>query len=289
MSSSGSDGAVSSKCCYFGKVVDFIDGILMDRHDSCNPVLLNSLYGQGVIQSVLTTFEATSQLLFTIPASSIQTDDGNLKEERRVESGHAWLYGALASYGKLLDHLVTSSYILSPFTKHLLVQPVTNSDIFPRDPETFVKVLQSMVLKAVLPVWTHSQFVECSFDFITSIISIVRHIYSGVEVRNVSSATSSRLTGPPPNETAISTIVDMGFSRSRAEEALRQVGVSSVELAMEWLFSHQEEAPEDDELARALAMSLGNSGPDAKEGAGNENSRQFEEEMAQLPPIDELL
>lgn len=290
MSSSGSEVSVSSKCRYFGKVVDFIDGILMDRHDSCNPVLLNCLYGQGVIQSVLTTFEATSQLLFTVPASPMETDDGNVKLEKKEESEHSWLYGPLASYGKLMDHLVTSSYILSPFTKHLLVQPVSNSNIpFPQDAETFVKVLQSMVLKAVLPVWTHPQFVDCSYDFITSIISIVRHIYSGVELKNVSSNSSSRITGPPPNEAAISTIVEMGFSRARAEEALRQVGANSVELAMEWLFSHQEEVQEDDELARALAMSLGTPGSEAKEDAASENSRQFEEEMAQLPPIDELL
>ncbi|KAL2893072.1 E3 ubiquitin-protein ligase UPL2 [Bienertia sinuspersici] len=291
MSPSGSEASVSSKCRYFGKVVDFVDGILMDRHDSCNPVLLNCLYGQGVIQSVLTTFEATSQLLFTVPSSPMETDDSN--HDKKEEPEHSWLYGPLASYGKLMDHLVTSSYILSPFTKHLLVQPLSNSSTpFPPDAETFVKVLQSMVLKAVLPVWTHPQFVDCSYAFITSIISIIRHIYSGVEVKNASnssSSSSSRLTGPPPNEAAISTIVEMGFSRARAEEALRQVGANSVELAMEWLFTHQEEVPEDDELARALAMSLGNSGADSKEEAANDDSQQFEEEMAQLPPIDELL
>ncbi|CAO2834572.1 unnamed protein product [Amaranthus hypochondriacus] len=290
MSPSGSEASVSSKCRYFGKVVDFIDGILMDRHDSYNPVLLNCLYGQGVIQSVLTTFEATSQLLFTVPASPMETDDGNLKHEKKEDSEHSWLYGPLACYGKFMDHLVTSSYILSPFTKHLLVQPLSDSNIpFPRDAETFVKVLQSMVLKAVLPVWTHPQFVDCGYDFIISIISIIRHIYSGVEVKNVSSTNSSRLAGPPPNEAVISQIVEMGFTRARAEEALRQVGANSVELAMEWLFTHQEEAQEDDELARALAMSLGNPAAESKEDAATDNSRQFEDDMVQLPPIDELL
>ncbi|KAH9603413.1 hypothetical protein KSS87_004335 [Heliosperma pusillum] len=290
ISPSGSEVSVSSKCRFFGKVVEFIDNILMDRHDSCNPVLLNCLYGQGVIQSVLTTFEATSQLLFTVPASPMETDDGVLKHETKQESEHSWLYGPLAGYGKLMDHLVTSSYILSPFTKHLLVQPLSDTDVpFPQDAETFVKVLQSMVLKAILPLWSHPLFADCSYDFITSVISIVRHIFSGVEVKNVTSDSSSRLAAPPPNEATISTIVEMGFTRSRAEEALRQVGVNSVELAMEWLFSHPEEVEEHDELARALAMSLGNSEPDSKEDTACENSRQFEVEMAQLPPVDELL
>ncbi|CAL0315575.1 unnamed protein product [Lupinus luteus] len=290
---SGTEASISIKCRYFGKVIDFMDSILMERPDSCNPVLLNCLYGRGVIQSVLTTFEATSQLLFAVnmaPASPMDTDDANAKQDVKEDTDNSWIYGSLASYGKLMDHLVTSSFILSSFTKQLLAQPLINGDTpFPRDAETFVKVLQSTVLKTVLPVWTHPQFVDCSYEFISTVISIIRHIYSGVEVKNVNGSSGSRITGPPPNETTISTIVEMGFSRSRAEEALRQVGSNSVELAMEWLFSHPEEAPEDDELARALAMSLGNSESDKKDAVANDNDQQLEEEIVQLPPVEELL
>ncbi|KAM1225513.1 hypothetical protein ACFX13_044968 [Malus domestica] len=289
--SSESKASISTKCRYFGKVIDFIDVSLLERADSCNAVLLNCLYGHGVVQLVLKTFVATSELLFTVraPASPMETDDGNSKQDEREDIDHSWIYGPLASYGKLMDHLVTSSFILSPFTKHLLAQPLANGNIpFPRNAETFVKVLQSMVLKAILPLWTHPQFVDCSYDFTGTVISIIRHIYSGVEVKNVSSSNTARITGPPPNETTISMIVEMGFTRSRAEEALRQVGSNSVELAMEWLFSHQEEAEEDNELARALAMSLGNES-DTKEAVANDNAQQLEEEMVQLPPVEELL
>ncbi|CAA3008577.1 E3 ubiquitin- ligase UPL2-like [Olea europaea subsp. europaea] len=287
---SGSEASVSTKCRYFGKVIDFIDGVLLDKPDSCNPVLLNCLYGHRVIQSVLTTFEATSQLLFTInrtPASPMETDEG--RQDQIDETDSSWIYGPLASYGKVMDHLVTSSFILSPFTKHLLTQPlVSGSSPFPRDAETFVKILHSMVVKAVLPVWTHPQFPECSYEFIARVVNIMRHIFSGIEVKNVNN-NAGRVAGPPPNESAISTIEEMGFSRSRAEEALRQVGSNTVELAMEWLFSHPEETPEDDELARALAMSLGNSESNSKEDAINENNPTMEEELVQLPPVDELL
>ncbi|XP_022768487.1 E3 ubiquitin-protein ligase UPL2-like isoform X2 [Durio zibethinus] len=292
LNSSGSE-SISTKCRYFGKVIDFIDSVLLDRPDSCNAIILNCIYGRGVVQSVLTTFEATSQLLFAVnrpPASPMDTDDGNVKQDEKEDGDYVWIYGPLASYAKLMDHLVTSSFILSPFTKHLLVQPLASGDVsFPRDAETFVKVLQSMVLKAVLPVWTHPQITDCSYDFITTVISIIRHIYSGVEVKNVTSNNSARITGPPPNETAIATIVEMGFSRSRAEEALRQVGSISVELAMEWLFSHPEETQEDDELARALAMSLGNSETDPNVDVISDSNQQLEEEMVQLPPVEELL
>ncbi|KAL0693668.1 hypothetical protein Bca4012_060848 [Brassica carinata] len=287
------EASKSTKCLYLGKVVDFIDAVLLDRPDSCNPVLINCFYGRGVIQTVLTTFDATSQLLFSINrsySSPMETDDVKGKQDEKEDTDHAWIYGPLASYGKLMDHLVTSSFILSPSTKHLLVQPVENGNIpFPQDAETFVKILQSIVLKAVLPVWTHPLFTECSYDFVTALISIIKHVYSGVELKSLGGNGSARVTGPPPSETTISTIVEMGFSRSRAEEALRQVGSNSVELAMEWLFSHPEEIQEDDELARALAMSLGNSESDTKQNVVDETREQIEAEVVSLPPVEELI
>ncbi|KAL6511581.1 hypothetical protein OROGR_021178 [Orobanche gracilis] len=287
---SGFEASVSTKCRYFGKVIEFIDCILLDKPDSVNPVILNCLYGRGVIHTILTTFEATSQLPFAIsrePASPMEIDEG--RQNQVEEANRLWIYGPSASYGKLMDHLVTSSFILSPPNKHLLAQPLIHGDIpFPRDAETFVKILQSMVLKAVLPVWTHPRFPECTIEFITAVVGIFRHIFSGVEVKNVGS-NMGRAAGNLLNESAISTIVEMGFSRSRAEEALRQVGSNSVELAMEWLFSHSEETQEDNELARALAISLGNSDKDTKEDTTNGNPQPVEEDFVQLPPIDDLL
>lgn len=287
------EASISTKCRYLGRVVNFVDSILLERPESCNPVLINCFYAHGVVDSILTTFEATSQLLFAVnrpPASPMEMDDWGSKPVEKEETDHSWLHGALASYGTLMDHLVTSSFIFSPPTKHLLTQPVMNGNVpLPQDAETFIKRLQSKVLKAVLPIWTHSQFTDCSYEFITAIVSIMRHIYSGVEVKNASN-TRAQITGPPPDESTISMIVEMGFSRSRAEEALRQVGANSVEMAMEWLFSHPEEVQEDDELARALAMSLGSSGSSEKEDVVvTANNPNEEDETAQLPPVDELL
>ncbi|KAG6382747.1 hypothetical protein SASPL_157544 [Salvia splendens] len=92
--------------------------------------------------------------------------------------------------------------------------------------EPFVKVVQSMVLEDVLPVWTYPQFHECNYVF-----NIFKHVFSGVEVKSVGADVGSN--GPTPTETSISTIVEMGFTRSQAEEALRHIGSNSVELAME--------------------------------------------------------
>ncbi|KAD4386159.1 hypothetical protein E3N88_26328 [Mikania micrantha] len=283
----------SARCRYLGKVVNFIDDILLEKPNSCNPMLLNYLYGRGVIQSVLTTFEATSVLLFTVnktPASPMETDDGVSKQTNTEETVHSWINDSLTKYGKLMDHLVTSSFILSSSAKHLLTQPlVIGGNVpCPRDPEVFVRVLQSMILKTVLPLWTHPQFTDCNDVFISTVISIIHHVFSGVEVNNLSNGGSQ--LAAPLSETTLSTIVEMGFSRSHAEEALRQIGSNSVELAMEWLFSHPEQVPEDDELARALAMSLGNNASsDSKEIIATETNQYIEEETVQLPPVDELL
>ncbi|KAL5065886.1 hypothetical protein RYX36_027623 [Vicia faba] len=116
----------------------------------------------------------------------MDTDDANARQDDKEDTNNSWIYGSLASYGKLMDHLVTSSFILSSFTKHLLAQPLSNSDTpFPRDPETFMKVLQSTVLKIVLSVWTHPQFGDCSYEFISEFISIIRHVYSRVGVKKM--------------------------------------------------------------------------------------------------------
>ncbi|CAA6653418.1 unnamed protein product [Spirodela intermedia] len=291
--SSTADVSVHTKCRYLGKVVDFIDGILLDKPESCNPIMVNCFYGSGVVQAILTTFEATSQLLSAVnraPASPMETDADSVRQVENEETDRSWIYGPLASYGTLMDHLVTSPFIISSTTKQLLEQPLTSVNIpFPRDAETFVKVLQSKVLNAVLPVWNHPHFSDCDSDFITTIISIMRHVYSGVEVRNVNSIAGSRVAGPPPDESAISLIVEMGFSRPRAEEALRQVGTNSVEMATDWLFSHPEEPQEDDELARALAMSLGNTVTSLKEDASTNAGNIDHEELVQPPSVDELL
>ncbi|KAJ1257365.1 hypothetical protein BS78_K086400 [Paspalum vaginatum] len=279
---------VTAKCRYLGKVVEFVDGILLDRPESCNPIMVNSFYCRGVIQAILTTFQATSELLFTmnrLPSSPMETDSNTGKE-----TDSSWIYGPLSSYGAIMDHLVTSSFILSSSTRQLLEQPIFDGSVrFPQDAEKFMKLLQSKVLKTVLPIWAHPQFPECNIELISSVTSIMRHVCSGVEVKNTVGSAGSRLAGPPPDENAISLIVEMGFSRARAEEALRQVGTNSVEIATDWLFSHPEEPQEeDDELARALAMSLGNSDTSAQE-EDKSNELELEEEAVQLPPIDEIL
>jgi len=243
------------KCRYLGKVVDDISELVFDsRRRTCNNFLVNNLVGHGAIQQILTTFGATTQLLWIQLQNSkhfhMETESTQSEGERTGEL-HSWLVDTLQNYSRLLEHLVTSSLLLTPASMaQMLICPVSGvSDTVAKDPATFVGNLQAQVLDVVLPVWNHAMFPHCNAAFINSVVAIITHIYTGVghtkgsRTQGVSGG-GLRLIGPPPDESSVSRIVEMGFSRTRAEEALRRVDSNSVEMAMEWLFSHPEEAPQ---------------------------------------------
>lgn len=296
----------SVKCRYLGKVVDDMLTLTFDaRRRICYASMINNFYAQGTFKELLTTFEATSQLLWTLPYSVLTSGmvPENSGEENKL-SHSSWLLGTLQSYCRLLEYFVNSALLLSPTSTsqaQLLVQPVAvglSIGLFPvpRDPEVFVRMLQSQVLDVILPIWNHQMFPSCNPGFINSIIMLITYIYCGVGdvKRNRSGSSSSanpRAMAPPPDEATISTIVEMGFSRVRAEEALRRVEANSVEMAMEWLFSHAEDpAQEDDELARALALSLGNSSETSKADNVDRPVEVLSEELqTKPPPVEDVL
>ncbi|KAL8142163.1 hypothetical protein V2J09_015195 [Rumex salicifolius] len=302
--SSGVDTSLSVKCRYLGKVVDDIAAVTFDgRRRICYTAIVNNLYVSGAFKELLTTFEATSQLLWTLPFPVPSSDAEPEKSGEGKLPHSSWLSETLQSYCKVLEFFVNSSFLLSPTSTsqpQLLVQPAAvglSIGLFPvpRDPEVFVRMLQSQVLDVILPVWNHPMFPACNPTFITSVLSIVTCIYSGVgDVKRNRSGVGGSINQrvvPPPDEGTIATIVEMGFSRARAEEALRRIGTNSVELAMEWLCNHVEEpVQEDDELARALALSLGSSAETSKADSSDKSLDVLDEEGTKRTlPVDDLL
>ncbi|KAL6600606.1 hypothetical protein ACP70R_045406 [Stipagrostis hirtigluma subsp. patula] len=302
-STAGFEMALSVKCRYLGKVVEDMAALTFDsRRRSCNSALVNSFYVNGTFKEVLTTFEATSQLLWTVPFSTPAAGADHGSSIGDKVSHNSWLLDTLKSYCKLLEYYVNSTFLLAPSSSHnqLLVQPIVTElsiNLFPvpSEPESFVRMLQSQVLEAILPVWNHTVFPECSPALITSLVSIVNHICSGVgdlkQSRSSVGAANQRVTSPPLDESAIATIVEMGFSRARAEEALRSVRNNSVEMATDWLFSHPEEfVQEDVQLAQALALSLGSSIETPKEDSSNKNDTGTAEEKGLVVlPLDDII
>ncbi|KAK1316360.1 E3 ubiquitin-protein ligase UPL1 [Acorus calamus] len=87
----------------------------------------------------------------------------------------------------------------------------------------------------------------------------------------ITGSTGQHLTGPPLDEGAIAMVMEVGFTRARAEEAFRHVGSNSTELATNWLFCHPEEClDENEDITKAIALSLENSSEKA-------------------PPVDDIL
>lgn len=299
---SGLESSVSAKCRYLGKVVDDMAAIIYDsKRHVCNTAMVNSFHVYGTIKELLISFKATSELLWTLPQVSLlimETEHVKQSEYNKLEHS-SWLLETLQSYFRLLEHLVNSSTLLSPSSlPQLLVQTVAGESCsVPGDPEAFVHMLQAQVLDAVLHVWNHSLFPYCSTILITSVITIINHVYSGIgdlKSRNGGPGSSNqRFMAPPSNESAISLIVEMGFSRERAQESLRHVESNSVEMAMEWLFSHPEEpGQEDDDLARALALSLGSS-VESSQGNSSETETlrdaQTEVTVPEAPLVEYIL
>lgn len=305
-STSGLDTALSVKCRYLGKIVDDMAVLTFDnRRRTCYAAMVNNFYVHGTFRELLTTFEATSQLLWTLP---YPFPTPGVAHEMTVEanklSHSTWLLDTLQCYCRVLEYFVNSSFLLSPASAtqaQLLVQPVAiglSIGLFPvpRDPEVFVRMLQSQVLDVVLPVWNHPMFPNCSPGFIASIVSLVTHIYSGVvDVKKnhsgITGSTNQRFIPPAPDESTIAIIVEMGFTRARAEEALRRVETNSVEMATDWLVSHIEDSvQEDDELARALALSLGSSSEGSKvDNVDKPMDVLTEEGEMKAPPVDDIL
>lgn len=296
----------SLKCRYLGKVVDDMAALIFDsRRHSCNTALVNSFYANGTFKEILTTFAATSQLLWTLPLSvPTPGHDQEISVEESKVSHSSWLVDTVQSYCRLLECHVNASLLLSPTPPsqvQLLVQPVAaglSIGLFPipREPEMFVRLLHSQVLDVILPVWNHPMFPNCCPSLITAVVSLVTHIYSGVgDLKQghggVSGSTGQRIAAPTLDESTISTIVEMGFARARAVEALRSVGTNSVEMATEWLFSHPEEfVQEDVQLAQALALSLGSSSEATRGDSCDEAKNVFTEDKgAETPPVDDIL
>ncbi|KAK9005222.1 hypothetical protein V6N11_042666 [Hibiscus sabdariffa] len=305
-SSSGLDTSLSVKCRYLGKVVDDMGALTFDsRRRTCYTGMVNNFYVHGTFKELLTTFEATSQLLWTLPYSIPTPGIEHEKAGETTKLSHGtWLLDTLQCYCRVLEYFVNSSLLLygnSASQTQLLVQPVAaglSIGLFPvpRDPESFVRMLQCQVLDVILPIWNHPMFPNCSPGFVASVVSIVMHVCSGVgDVKrnrsSIAGSTNQRFMPPPPDEGTVATIVEMGFSRARAEEALRRVETNSVEMAMEWLISHADDpVQEDDELARALALSLGNSSETSKvDSVDKPMDVMTEEGRSAAPPIDDIL
>ncbi|XP_026389462.1 E3 ubiquitin-protein ligase UPL1-like isoform X1 [Papaver somniferum] len=191
-SSCGSGDSIPTKYVFIGKVIDFVNFILLDIQDCCNAYVLKEFCEQKVVEELLSKFEASSKLCLEVssaPVSPMHKKNMNANNGQKERTHHS-LNDLLVGYGKLMNHLVSRDLVVSSFKKHLVGSKTVV------DPQAAVMNLQSMVLEAVLPIWQHPEFSNCSYEFITNVVSIMRHMYLAVKFENVSSSIS---TGEDPD------------------------------------------------------------------------------------------
>jgi hypothetical protein len=304
LSEQAKDAPLAVKCAFISRIADDLLGIVVDtRRRTCNTAILAGLEAHGAIREVLLTFEASAQLLWA--QLGREAEPGEKGKQGALSHG---LFDLLLSLTRFTEQIVNAQLLLTPASSaQLLVQPVQGAAKPPaKDPESFVLGLQQDVLDVVLQIWGHPLFAKSPAPFVESIFTIMTQIYSGIGDRKgqkigagvAAAAVAARPAAPPPDENAIAMIVEMGFTRQRAEDALRHVRSNSVEIAMEWLFSHPEELPaavatggsDEDELARALALSMGSiDAENLDAGPSDEKEEEPSEEPVEVPAVKDTL
>jgi len=83
------------------------------------------------------------------------------------------------------------------------------------------------------------------------------------------SGSAAASSSAEPSAESISAIVDMGFTPAQARKALRETGGGALDRAMDWIFSHPDDAGDDDSGASTSTAGASTSAGPSKPQAGS--------------------
>eukprot|EP00198_Chlamydomonas_reinhardtii_P000104 XP_001689439.1 predicted protein [Chlamydomonas reinhardtii] len=203
----------SSSHPLLARLADEAYHVLLDsRRRSCHVLILNYFVAIGGMESLARRFEQASENLgsrSSTASMTVRKDPVTVAEK------------CLTSYLAVYEQLSNAGTIFStPQASVLLAAPLpTAAGAAARDqikdPVDVMRVIHARILSSILPVWRHACLPACSPPVVAALVSILRVCAEGTSQQ--------------------ASIVEMGFSAARAEEAIRRVGANSVEAAMEWL------------------------------------------------------
>ncbi|KAL6042845.1 hypothetical protein QOT17_024210 [Balamuthia mandrillaris] len=229
-----------------------------------------------------------------LEATSSKPSTTNPAGEEKVKVEMKIVKAALLTFGTFIKYLTSGHMLLgSDVTEDMLTRNLPGEK-GPFDPHTFLRSIHEQVLVSILPLWNNEFFPHFPSRFIGNVLSGINSILSFEELGTAPQAPAAAAKKPSfqPDPQAVMSLTEMGFPAAHAEEALRQIGSNSVELATEWLFANppptEAASPsedtsameEDDELAAALAMSLG------QEMGSPQQTSKAEEEQEKAEEID---
>ena len=269
--------SLPTRCHYFELVVTEVRSMLFVDRDNLQTVLLYAFQHVGGVDKLL-------QVASKFSHEYIESMDQWKKSEKdRIVSGLCHSFHLIKAIADA-DNIIGSQYTADLMTS---VFPGQTASVNQQD---FVKDMHRAMLPYLSQLWQSSSLTKLPEACIVYLLETLVCIIGAKASMDAPSTPSEPTEKPQANSEHLQLLMDMGFQQERAERALVECD-NNVSLATEWLFSNpeipaEEEADEDNELALAMAMSLGrNSSTEGQQptaASSDDLQKQFDRTCKQL-------
>eukprot|EP00667_Euglena_gracilis_P000039 EG_transcript_39 len=260
-------------CLYLESIVGYTQGIHFfffdERRKFCNTLVLRDFHQEKGLEAFLALYRRWFQqgLAKGLPTSGSAGGETTPYEK------------ALAALARLLLRLVSPEMIVgSPMSSSLFVDH-SNGGF---DPPAFARTIQTTASEAIMDVWSQPGFSGLADEVVNKTLEAVAHTVSDYfkQRKPAAEAPAAPAAKPKfePSEECVAALTDMGFTRPKVVQALRAIGSNNITLATEWILAHLDEEPEaDDELQKAIQMSLEGAEEEPKKKADEAKAKEEEE------------
>nr|CAG4715180.1 unnamed protein product [Naegleria fowleri] len=243
--------------------------MIKERYRNLNSLILSSLIETKTLNVMLDHYSNMVQIVLDQKISYDQAPSMNdiVKTIEYTLSDEFVSQNFLTSTTKFLLRITSLSYIsTSPVTRG--VSTATTFDI-----SELLKKTQQTVATCILKIWKHSNIDKSPSAFLKGMINVIGQIIKGVESSKTPTATKEKTETVTENESLVQQLMEMGFPEKQCRVALRKAN-NELMVAMEWIFNNpqdaseqEEELEEEDEISKAIKLSMLESGMEDEEQA----------------------
>ncbi|KAG2385852.1 hypothetical protein C9374_003001 [Naegleria lovaniensis] len=244
--------------------------MIKERYRNLNSLILSSLVETKTLGIMLDHYSNMVQLALDQNISYDQAPSVNdlIKTIEYTLSDEFISQSFLTNTTKFLLRITSHSYIsTSPITRGVCA--ATSFDI-----SDLLKKTQQNVATCILKFWKHSNIDKSPSTFLKGMINVIGQIIKGVESSKTPTTTAKeKAESVTENESLVQQLVEMGFPEKQCRVALRKAN-NELMVAMEWIFNNpqevseqEEELEEEDEISKAIKLSMLESGMEDEEPA----------------------